>query len=162
MYTLTVFLGCVWIFRNLAFFLSSHLLCDAFWILILRIQVTITGQTTTRFNTSPTEESFRGQHPLLLQVQDSLEHIMEEKEATASSSASASLQFHENRGRNVLLSCGNTLARRSHSYNQGTSSRVLGSVRRQNLEYRYSKRYGIRGSRHTVPVHCTTCGNRKT
>ena len=76
-------------------------------------KVTITGQLT-RFNTSPTEESFRTQQHLL---QDSLENILEEKEA-----ATASLQFHENRGRNVVLSCSNTLARRSHSYNQGKES----------------------------------------
>jgi hypothetical protein len=83
-----------------------------------RIKVTITGQQQARFNSSPTEESIRGGGQHL--IQDSLENIMEEKEATTTSSASASsLQFHENRGRNVLLTCCNTLARRSHSYNQG-------------------------------------------
>jgi hypothetical protein len=49
-------------------------------------------------------------------MQDSLENILEEKEAV---SGSTTQQFHENRGRNILLSCSATLARRNHSYNQG-------------------------------------------
>ncbi len=51
------------------------------------------------------------QHLLL---HDSLENILEDKEAVTSL-----VKFHENRGRNVVLTCGNTVARRSHSYNQG-------------------------------------------
>jgi hypothetical protein len=50
-------------------------------------------------------------------MQDSLENILEEKEAV--SGTSNTQQFHENRGRNILLSCSATLARRNHSYNQG-------------------------------------------
>lgn len=75
-------------------------------------QVTISAQQA-RFNISPTEESYRTHHLL----QDSLENILEEKEAAAATNTS--LQFHENRGRNIVLTCSNTVARRNHSYNQG-------------------------------------------
>jgi hypothetical protein len=48
------------------------------------------------------------------------EHVARMKEAVSgTSSSSTTQQFHENRERNILLSCSATVARRNHSYNQG-------------------------------------------
>lgn len=68
---------------------------------------------------SPGHDSFGSQfRPALITLQDSLEtHVMRD----ISDEIAKPLEFHENRGRNINLRNGNTLAIRTDSYNQGVT-----------------------------------------
>ena len=86
----------------------------------VRAVFSLSGQSTGLSVTSSSRGLASPQESQASNLQDSLDNIME-KEAGCSEAHNevVNLLFHENRGRNVALANGNTVARRNDSYNQG-------------------------------------------
>ena len=86
----------------------------------VRAVFSLSGQSTGLSVTSSSRGLASPQESQTSNLQDSLDNIME-KEAGCSEAHNevVNLLFHENRGRNVALANGNTVARRNDSYNQG-------------------------------------------